>query len=206
MTRLRLGCAREPYMERSRMDEGQEEGAFDAAGDGDPSPNVHDKPLDAADGEDEHTCAPSGGVPDMLAPDGDDEAPGMAAGEDKARPMRYDIIYAAPVGVTVGGVEATVRHPPSWGCVRVERKGRRPATVALDDIGDDAARRALVSTRVRRRHELHPRCAVPGCGRAFRGWLNANTLMIENTRGETICGLGELAHKKCDLHDDGTAR
>jgi len=200
LTRLRLGCAREPYMERSRMDEGREEEAFDAAGDGGPSPNVHDKPLDAADGEDERTCAPSGGVPDMLAPDGDDDAPGMAVGEDKGRPMRFDFVYERPVDVVLDEERAVAPHPPFDGRVRVQpkRKNARAVVVAVDDL-DDAGRRALRAAPTRRRIEVHVRCRVRHCAKVYRAWL-CKDMTIQDTRGREIGPVEDLFAARCSNH------
>lgn len=144
-------------------------------------------------------------MPDSVAalcePDGDRVEPGNAEGEDEGRPMRYDLIYMPEVVVSLGCEEGAVRYPPFDGRVRVERRGARATVMALDDLAEND-RRTLVSRPVRRRVELHARCAVRRCGRSFRGWLNATRMTVEDTKGETICALADLCLAKCDMHKD----
>lgn len=144
---------------------------------------------------------PDGGEPEANGIGGY-ATPGSADGEGEGRPMRYDLVYARPVRVRLSGKRCIVRFPPFDGRVRVEGEGKRPAVVAVDDLDDDAGRRSLASSPVKPRLELHVRCSVRHCGKALRAWLDADRLTVENTKGETICDLAELAHMRCDLHDD----
>ena len=151
--------------------------------------------------------APSGGT-GTDAPDGDGVEPGTADGEGEGRrPLRFDRIFAEPVRVSAGGEGGTVRFPPFDGCVRVERRGGRATIIAIDDLSDDT-RRALARARarVRKRLEVHIRCAVPGCAQAFRGWISppsasGDEIAVEDTAGERISGgFAGLFASRCPAH------
>jgi len=143
--------------------------------------------ADAGGLDGERPTPGTGGIPDMLSPPGDDDAPGTAMGEDTGRPLRFDFVFERPVDVVLlDGERAVAPHPPFDGRVRVrpKRENARPVVVAVDDLDD--GRSALLAAPTRRRIEVHVRCRARHCGKAYRAWLRDDG-GVDDTSGREIC-------------------
>jgi hypothetical protein len=143
-----------------------------------------------------------GGVaqPEPASPKEADTAPAetLASDEPLPRSIRFDTVYCQPVEIRLAdGQRGNVVHPPFDACVRVKPERGCTVVVALDDL--PAAARAVLRSPVRKRVEVHPRCSVPGCGQAFRGFLTADGA-VELSDGEYICDFDSLFHGYCPDH------
>lgn len=142
----------------------------------------------------------SAAQPEPASPGEADSAPDEAHACDESirRPMRYDVIYCQPIDIRLAdGRRGKVVHPPFDACVRVKLEQGCTIVVAIDDL--PVTVRASLRAPVRKRVEVHPRCYVPGCGLAFRGFLTTDG-NVELSDGEYICDFTSLFRGHCPGH------
>ena len=121
-----------------------------------------------------------------------------ACDESIRRPMRLDVIYCQPIDIRLAdGRRGKVVHPPFDACVRVKPEQGCTIVVAIDDL--PVAARASLRAPVRKRVEVHPRCSVPSCGLAFRGFLTTDG-NVELSDGEYVCDFPSLFRGRCPGH------
>lgn len=138
--------------------------------------------------------------PELAAPKASDFVPAETDASDGSirRPFRRDIVYPVPVDIRLAdGRRGKVVHPPFDACVRVKPEQGCTIVVAIDDL--PMAARASLRAPVRKRVEVHPRCSVPGCGLAFRGFLTTDG-DVELSDGEYVCDFASLFRGHCPDH------